>query len=139
MRAILCKAFGPPESLVLEDVPDPSPAAGEVVVDVHACAVNFPDVLIIQNLYQFKPPLPFSPGAEVAGIVSAIGDGVTGFAVGDRVLASPGYGGMAERVAVRATACIAVPDTIGLVEASAFLYAYGTSQHALRDRAHLQA
>ncbi len=138
MRAILCKAFGPPESLVLEEIDDPHAGQGQVVVDVHACAVNFPDVLIIQNLYQFKPPLPFSPGAEVAGIVSEVGAGVTAIGVGDRVLASTGWGGLAEKVAVPANACIPVPAEIDLVHASAFLYAYGTSQHALSDRAHVQ-
>ena len=138
MRAILCKEFGPPESLVLDEVPDPTPAPGQVVVDVHACAVNFPDVLIIRNQYQVKPPLPFSPGAEVAGVVSAVGDGVTGLAEGDRVFASTGFGGLAEKVAVPAAACMAVPDETDLVHASAFLYAYGTSQYALRDRADLR-
>jgi NADPH2:quinone reductase len=139
MRAIVCKEFGPPESLVLDEVDDPEPGAGQVVIDVHACAVNFPDVLIIQNLYQFKPPLPFSPGAEVAGVVRSVGDDVAGLAVGDRVFASTGWGGLAERVAVAAGACIAVPDGIDFAPASAFLYAYGTSHHALKDRGKLQA
>jgi NADPH2:quinone reductase len=138
MRAILCKEYGPPESLVLEEVPDPDAKPGQVVIDVEACSVNFPDVLIIQNLYQFKPPLPFSPGAEVAGTVSAVGDGVTGLAVGDRVFASTGWGGLAEKVAAPAPACIPIPDGITAPEASAFLYAYGTSQHALKDRGRLQ-
>jgi NADPH2:quinone reductase len=134
----LCKEFGPPESLVIEDVDDPTAGPGQVVVDVHACAVNFPDVLIIQNLYQFKPPLPFSPGAEVAGVVSAVGDGVEGLAVGDRVLASTGWGGLAEKVAVAADACVSIPESIDFVHACSFLYAYGTSHYALKDRAHLQ-
>ncbi|HMC43648.1 MAG TPA: NADPH:quinone oxidoreductase family protein [Acidimicrobiales bacterium] len=138
MRAVLCKEFGPPESLVMEEVDDPRPGPGQVVVDVQACAVNFPDVLIIQNLYQFKPPLPFSPGAEVAGVVSAAGEGVAGISVGDRVLASPGWGGLAEKVAVDARSAIPVPDGVDLIHASAFLYAYGTSHYALRDRARLQ-
>ncbi len=138
MRAILCREFGPPESLILEEVADPCAGRGEVVVEVHACAVNFPDVLIIQNLYQFKPSLPFSPGAEVAGVVSEVGEGVTAVGVGDRVLASTGWGGLAEKVAVAASACIPVPAEIDLVHASAFLYAYGTSQHALIDRGHIQ-
>ena len=138
MRAILCKEFGPPESLVLEEVEDPTPRAGQVVVDVRACSVNFPDVLMLQGKYQFKPPLPFSPGAEVAGIVSAAGEGVLTPAVGDEVFVSTGFGGLAEKVAVQATACVPVPEGIDLVSASAFLYAYGTSQHALVDRAHLQ-
>jgi NADPH2:quinone reductase len=139
MRAVLCKEFGPPESLVVEDIDPPEAGPGQVVIDVHACAVNFPDVLIIQNLYQFKPPLPFSPGAEVAGVVRAAADDVEGVRVGDRVFASPGWGGLAEQVAVAATACVAVPEGIDLVPASAFLYAYGTSHHALKDRAALQA
>jgi NADPH2:quinone reductase len=139
VRAVLCKAFGPPESLVVEEVDDPRPGPGQVVVDVHACAVNFPDVLIIQNLYQFKPQLPFSPGGEVAGVVSAVGEGVTTVSVGDRVLASPGWGGLAEKVAVDAASAIPVPEGVDLVHASAFLYAYGTSHYALRDRAELRA
>ncbi len=138
MRAVLCKAFGPPESLVLEEVDDPEPDAGQVVVDVAACAVNFPDVLVIQDMYQFKPPLPFSPGAEVAGTVSAVGEGVDGVAVGDRVLASPGWGGLAEKVAVPARTVIPVPEEVDFVHASSFLYAYGTSHYALKDRGRLQ-
>jgi NADPH:quinone reductase len=138
MRAVLCKQFGPPESLVIEEVDDPTPAAGQVVVDVHACAVNFPDVLMIQNLYQFKPGLPFSPGAEVAGIVSAVGEGADGFAVGDRVFASTGWGGLAEKVAVSVGSVFSLPDGIDFAPASGFLYAYGTSYHALHDRGRLQ-
>jgi NADPH2:quinone reductase len=124
--------------LVLEEVDDPVPGSGQVVVDVHACAVNFPDVLMIQDMYQFKPPLPFSPGAEVSGIVSAVGPDVTGLDVGDRVIASPGWGGLAEKAAVSAESIIPLPDDIDLVHASSFLYAYGTSQYALKDRGHLQ-
>jgi len=138
MRAVLCKEFGPPESLVLEEVDDPVPSAGQVVLDVEACAVNFPDVLIIQDQYQFKPPLPFSPGAEVAGTVSALGDGVDGLAIGDRVFASTGWGGLAEKIAVGAGTCLAVPEGMDAVHASAFLYAYGTSHYALKDRADLK-
>ena len=137
MKAVLCKEFGPPESLVLDDVDDPVPGAGQIVIDVHACGVNFPDVLVIQNLYQFKPPLPFSPGGEVAGVVSAIGEGVDGVAVGDRVIASTGWGGLAEKVLTGAGSVITVPDDVDLVPASAFLYAYGTSHYALKDRGHL--
>ena len=138
MKAILCKQFGPPESLVLEEVDDLKPGPGQVVIDVHACAINFPDVLMIQDMYQFKPPLPFSPGAEAAGVVSAVGEGVDSVEVGDRVFASTGFGGLAEQVVTAATSCIPVPEGIDLVHASAFLYAYGTSQHALVDRGHLQ-
>ena len=138
MRAVLCKEFGPPESLVVENVPDPEPAPGEVIVDVHACGVNYPDFLIIQDLYQFKPALPFSPGAEVSGVVSAIGDGAEGFEVGDRVLATTGSGGMAERIALPAATVIPVPDGVDMVVAAGFLLVYGTSYYALTDRAEMQ-
>src|SRR5215475_3433683 len=122
MRAVLCRQYGPPESLTVEDVEEPTAGAGQVVIDVRACAVNFPDVLIIQNQYQFKPPLPFSPGAEVAGVVSAVGDGVTAVQVGDAVLANPGWGGLAEKVVASAQSCIPVPDGMDFEHASAFLY-----------------
>jgi len=138
MRAVLCKEFGPPESLVVEEVPDPVAGPGQVVVDVAGCGVNFPDVLIIQDKYQFKPPLPFSPGGEVSGTVSAVGEGVTQLAVGDRVLASLGWGGMAEKVVVPAASAMPVPDGVDLVHAAGFLLAHGTSHHALVDRARLQ-
>lgn len=138
MKAILCKEYGPPESLILEEIEDPKPRSGQVVIDIDACAINFPDVLMIEGEYQFKPNMPFSPGAEVAGTVSVLGEGVSGVAVGDKVIASPGFGGLAEKVAVAADSCIKVPDGIDLVRASAFLYAYGTSQHALVDRAQIQ-
>jgi NADPH:quinone reductase len=108
------------------------------VVDVAGCGVNFPDVLIIQDKYQFKPDLPFSPGGELAGTVSAVGEGVDGLAVGDRVLAMLGWGGMAERVAVPAAAAVKVPDGVDLVQAAGFLMAHGTSHHALVDRAQLR-
>jgi NADPH:quinone reductase len=139
VRAVLCKAFGPPESLVVEEVKDPTASAGQIVLDVAACAINFPDLLMIQNLYQFKPDLPFSPGGEVAGIVSAVGGDVTGVSVGDRVLASTGWGGLAEKVVLDARSVIPVPDSIDLVHACGLLYAYGTSYHALVDRAKLQS
>jgi NADPH:quinone reductase len=138
MRAVLCKAFGPPESLVLEEVPDPTPGPGQVVLDVEACAVNFPDVLMIQDQYQFKPPLPFSPGAEVAGTVRVVGDGVDTLSVGDRVFASTGFGGLAEQVVTGAGACIPIPEGVDAVPASTILYAYGTSHYALKDRGALQ-
>ena len=138
MRAVLCRQYGPPGSLTVEEVEDPTAEKGQVVVDVEACAVNFPDVLIIQNLYQFKPPLPFSPGAEIAGVVRAVGAGVEGVRVGDRVFASPGWGGLAEQIAVDARSLIPIPDGIDFVPASAFLYAYGTSHYALEDRGRLQ-
>ena len=138
MKAVLCKEFGPPESLVLEEVDEPVAGAQQLVVDVKACAVNFPDVLIIQNLYQFKPPLPFSPGAEIAGVVSAVGPGVDHVSIGDRVFASTGWGGLAEKLAVGADSLIPIPAGIEFGPASSFLYAYGTSHYALKDRARLQ-
>src|SRR6195256_5386415 len=102
MKAVLCREFGPPESLLVEELPSPKPAAGEVVVSVKAASVNFPDVLIIQNKYQFKPPLPFSPGSELAGVVKEIGAGVSNVKPGDAVMAITGYGAFAEEVAVDA-------------------------------------
>jgi NADPH2:quinone reductase len=138
MRAALCKTVGPPEQLVIEEIPDPSPGPTEIIIDVHACGVNFPDVLMVQGLYQFKPPLPFAPGGEVSGVVSAIGDKVTEVQVGDRVAASCGVGGFAEKVAVRASAAFKVPAGVDMTAAAAFLTTYGTSYHALRDRARLQ-
>jgi NADPH2:quinone reductase len=137
MRAVLCKEFGPPESLVVDEVPDPEAGAGQVVVDVAGCGVNFPDVLMIQDRYQFKPGLPFSPGGEIAGVVSAVGPDVDGVAVGDRVLASTGWGGMAERVVLGAGALVPVPEGVDLVEAAGFLFAHGTSHYALTDRGRL--
>jgi NADPH2:quinone reductase len=138
MRAVLCRQYGPPESLTVEDVEDPTAGDGQVVVDVKACAVNFPDVLIIQNLYQFEPPLPFSPGAEIAGVVSSVGPGIDSVSVGDRVFASTGWGGLAEKLAVNARSVIPIPDGIEFAPASSFLYAYGTSHYALKDRARLE-
>ncbi|HAS09506.1 MAG TPA: NADPH:quinone oxidoreductase [Acidimicrobiaceae bacterium] len=139
MRAVLCKQFGPVEDLVVEEVPDPTPGPGQVVVDVAGCGVNFPDVLIVQDKYQFKPELPFSPGGEIAGTVSAVGEAVDGLQVGDAVLATLGWGGMAEKLAVAAESAIPVPPGVDLVQASGFLLAHGTSHHALVDRAHLQS
>jgi NADPH2:quinone reductase len=139
MKALLSKNPGGPETLVLEERPEPQPGPGEVVLQVKACGVNFPDVLIIQDMYQFKPPRPFAPGSEVAGIVTTIGEGVTGLKPGDRVLASTGWGGMVERIAVAAQRCIPMPDAMPFDEAAAFIMTYGTSHHALKDRARLQA
>ena len=139
MKAVLCKAFGPPESLVVEDLPSPTPEAGQVIVAVHAASVNFPDLLVIQDKYQFKPSLPFSPGGEVSGIVTSVGAGVTSLAVGDRVVAWAPYGCFAEEVALGEGQAMKVPEGIDLVTASTLLVAYGTTHHALVDRAALQA
>ncbi len=139
MKAMLCKQYGPPESLVLEDVPSPKPGEGQVLITVKAAGVNFPDVLIIQNKYQFRPPLPFAPGGEVAGVVKELGPGVTTVKVGDRVIGSTGWGGFAEEAVAPAARCIPFPSNIDFVEASAFVMTYGTSHHALKDRAKIKA
>ena len=139
MKAVLCRQFGPPESLVYEEMPSPTAGAGEVVVSVRAASLNFPDVLIIQNKYQFKPPLPFSPGSEMAGVVKELGDGVKGFKAGDRVIAFTTYGAFAEEVKVEAGRLVPIPDGMDFNSAAAFLLTYGTSDHALRDRGALKA
>jgi NADPH:quinone reductase len=139
MKAVLCKAYGPPESLVVEHVPSLEPGPGEVVVSVKAASVNFPDVLIIQNKYQFKPALPFSPGSEVAGVVKAIGEGVTTTAPGDRVMAFTTYGAFAEEVKTEARRLLPLPPGMDFIRAAAFGLTYATSDHGLRDRGQLAA
>jgi len=139
MKAILCKQFGPPESLVLEDLPSPVAGPGEVVVSVKAASVNFPDVLIIQNKYQFKPPLPFSPGSEMAGVIKEVGAGVTNARPGDKVIAFTTYGAFSEEVKLEAARIVPMPPGMGFESAAAFLLTYGTSDHALRDRGELKA
>jgi NADPH:quinone reductase len=139
MKAIVCRAYGPVESLALEDVADPTPSAGEVLIRVRACGINFPDLLVVQGKYQFKPPLPFSPGAEVAGVAEAVGPGVGNVHVGDRVVATGMCGGLAEKFVADASRVVPVPDGVDLVTASCLPMAYGTTLHALRDRAHLRA
>ena len=139
MRAVLCKELGLPEKLVLEDVPSPAAGEGQVVLSVKACGVNFPDTLIIQGKYQFKPDLPFSPGGEVAGVVKEVGKGVTAVRPGDRVIAFNTWGGFAEEMVVEADRTIPMPDAMDFVPASGFVLTYGTSYHALKDRAQLKA
>lgn len=134
MKAVLSKVVGGPETLVIEDVAIPTPAKGQVLVQVKACGVNYPDVLIIQDMYQFKPPRPFSPGGEVAGIVSAVGEGVSHVKPGDRVLASTGNGGMAEYCLAAAHGVMPIPEGMPFEEAAAFLMTYGTSYYAIKDR-----
>ena len=138
MKALLSKHVGGPETLVLEDMPSPQAAPGFAVVQVKACGVNFPDVLIIEDRYQFKPERPFAPGGEVAGVVTAVGDGVSHLKPGDRVLGSTGWGGMAEEIAIDAARLVKIPDAMPFDEAAAFLMTYGTSYHALKDRAELK-
>jgi NADPH:quinone reductase len=139
MKAVLCKQFGPPDSLVVEELASPRAAAGEVVVSVKAASVNFPDVLIIQNKYQFKPPLPFSPGSELAGVVKEVGAGVQGFKPGDKVMAFTTYGAFAEEVKTEASRLLPLPEKMDFVTGAAFLLTYGTTDHALRDRGALSA
>lgn len=139
MKAMLSRQIGGPETLALEELPDPKPGPGEVLLAVKACGVNYPDVLIIEDRYQYKPPRPFAPGGEVAGIVEAVGPGVAGFKQGDRVIGSTLWGGMSEKLAVEAATCVAMPDAMPFDEASALVLTYGTSIYALKDRAHLKA
>ena len=139
MKAVVCKQFGPPDSLVVEDLPSPRAGPGEVVLSVRAASVNFPDVLIIQNKYQFKPPLPFSPGSELAGVVKETGAGVEGFKPGDKVIAFTTYGAFAEEVKTEAARLLPLPQGMDFATGAAFLLTYGTSDHALRDRGALRA
>ena len=138
MKAVLCKEFGPPDKLVLEEVATVEPGSGQVVLEVKACGVNFPDTLIIQGKYQFKPDMPFAPGSDVAGVVKRMGAGVTRTKVGDRVLAVVGWGGFAEEVVADEKVLIPLPDSLDFVTAAAFAMTYGTSYHALKDRANLE-
>src|SRR5215212_990840 len=121
MKAILCKQFGPPESLVFEELPSPRAGPGEVVIAVKAASLNFPDVLIIQNKYQFKPPLPFSPGSELAGVVKEVGSGVHGVRPGDKVIAFTTYGAFAEEVKTEASRLVPLPQGMSFAEGAAFL------------------
>ncbi len=137
MKAIRCKAYGPPSSLVLEEVENLKPKAKEVLVEVKACGLNFPDTLIIQGLYQFKPELPFTPGSDVAGIVKEVGAGVSHLKVGQEVFGFVAHGALAEEVLVPANACFPKPPQMDFPIAASFMMAYGTSYHALKDRAQL--
>lgn len=139
MKAVLSEAPGGPETLRICDVPDPVPVAGQLLVRVRACAINYPDVLIIEDKYQFKPPRPFAPGGEIAGIVEAVGEGVTGWAAGDRLIAMIGHGGLAEKVLVSAAMALPLPEGRSFEDGSALILTYATSIHALLDRGRLQA
>lgn len=139
MRALLSKAPGGPETLVVDTLPDPVAGAGQVVVAVKACAINYPDVLIIEDKYQFRPARPFAPGGEISGIVESLGEGVTEWAVGDRVLGTIGHGGLVEKVAVDAARLYRLPEGRSFEEGAALLLTYATSIHALVDRGHLKA
>ncbi|MEE4635451.1 NADPH:quinone oxidoreductase family protein [Pseudomonas alliivorans] len=138
MKALLCKAFGPASTLVLEDIPAPDVKKNEILLDVRAAGVNFPDTLIIEGKYQFKPPFPFSPGGEAAGVISAVGEKVTHLKPGDRVMALTGWGSFAEQVAVPNYNVLPIPERMDFTIAAAFSMTYGTSMHALKQRANLQ-
>lgn len=137
MKAIVSEETGGPATLVLRDMPEVAPGAGEVLIRVRACGVNYPDALMIEDKYQFRPTRPFAPGGEVSGEVVATGHGVGGFKVGDRVIALVGHGGMAEQVVAREARCLKMPDSMPFDEAAAFIFTYGTSWHALKQRGNL--
>lgn len=138
MKAVLCKTLGPARDLVLEDVASPVPKKNEILLDVQAAGVNFPDTLIIEGKYQFQPPLPFSPGGEAAGVVAAVGERASTFKVGDRVMALTGWGAFAEQVAVPFYNVMPIPEHMDFTTAAAFGMTYGTSMHALKQRGQLQ-
>ncbi|GAA0737463.1 NADPH:quinone oxidoreductase family protein [Sphingomonas japonica] len=139
MKALLSRAPGGPETLELADMADPVAGSGEVVVAIRACSVNYPDVLIIEDRYQFKPPRPFAPGSEIAGVIESVGPDVTGWAPGDRVLATTGHGGMSEKVSIPAARLFRLPEGRSFEEGSALLLTYATTIHALLDRGRLAA
>lgn len=139
MKALLSRAPGGPETLELADLPDPSPGPGQILVRVRACAINYPDVLIIEDKYQFRPPRPFAPGAEISGIVEAVGEGAAGWSPGDRVIATLPHGGLAELALVPAAHALRLPEGRGFAEGAALLLTYGTAIHALCDRGELKA
>ena len=138
MKAFVCSEFGPLDIHKVEEVAEPELLDGQVLIDVKAAGVSFPEVLIVQGLYQFKPPFPFTPGGEVAGVISKIGAGVEGFKEGDRVIAMTGTGGMSEKVAVFAASLFKLPDSMSFAEGAAFPLNYGTTIHGLKQRAKLQ-
>jgi len=138
LKALLSRAPGGPETLELAELPDPVAGAGQLLVRVKACAINYPDVLIIEDKYQFKPERPFAPGGEIAGVIEAVGEGVTGWSPGDRLIAMLGHGGLAEKVLVGAAAALPLPDKWSFEDGSALVLTYGTTIHALLDRGHLK-
>ena len=139
MQALLSHAVGGPETLRLDTIPDPVAGPGELLIRVHATAINYPDVIILEDKYQLKPPRPFAPGGEIAGEVVALGEGVSGWSIGDRILAVLGFGGLAELVAIPAKAAFRLPAKRSFIEGSALLLTYATSIHALYDRGRLAA
>jgi NADPH2:quinone reductase len=139
MKAYVCREFGPVDSHKVEEIEDPRAEAGQVIVDVKAAGVSFPDVLIVQGKYQFQPPFPFSPGGEIAGIISEVGEGVVDWKVGDRVMAMTGNGGIAEKVLAFEMTLMPLPDSMDFKDGAAFPLNYGTTYYALKQRGQLQA
>jgi len=137
MRAIVCTEYAPPENLSVQQVNEPSPGKGQVLIDIKAAGVGFVDGLYVQGLYQVKPPLPFTPGNEISGVVSQIGEGVDTLKTGDRVLAMSGFGGFAEQACVAAGGCVPIPENLSFEQAAGFVVAYSTALFGLRDRASL--
>ncbi|MBO6826983.1 MAG: NADPH:quinone oxidoreductase family protein [Sneathiella sp.] len=138
MKALLCKEFGGPDDLVMEDIPEPTVSEGMVKIEVHSVGLNFPDTLIIAGKYQFKPEFPFAPGMETAGIITEVGAGVDNLKVGDRVMSNHGHGGFAEYVVAPAAGTYVIPDNMPFDQASGFPVTYGTTYHALVDRGNLK-
>ena len=138
MKALLSRQVGGPETLALEDVADPVVGPGQVLIAMRACGLNFPDALLIRDLYQLRPPRPFAPGGEVAGIVLDVGAGVTHVRPGDRVLAMPGWGGLATRVVAEAAQCVKIPATMSFEHGATLLVTYGTVHYGLSRRAHIR-
>jgi NADPH2:quinone reductase len=139
LKALLSRAPGGPETLELAEIAEPAPGPGQLLIRVRACAINYPDVLIIEDKYQFRPERPFAPGGEIAGVVEAVGEGVTGWAPGDRLIAMLGHGGLSEKLLVSAAAASALPEGRGFEEGSALILTYATTIHALLDRGGLKA
>ena len=139
MKAILCETFGPPENLVVKEIDDPVAGDNEAIVEVYAASLNFPDGLQIQGKYQFQPPMPFTPGSEVGGVIKSVGPGLKEFKVHDRVMAIPGLGGLAEQVVVKAAGLRKIPTNMDFKTAAGFAMVYTTSYYALKQRARLQA
>ena len=139
MKALLSHAPGGPETLTVDELPDPGAGPGQLLVRVRAAAINYPDVLIIEDKYQFKPPRPFAPGGEISGEVEAVGDGVTDWAVGDRLIAVPGWGGLVEKIVIDARTAFRLPPHRSFTDGAALLLTYATSIHALYDRGDLRA
>ena len=139
MKALLSHASGGPETLRIDELPDPQAGPGELLVRVRAAAINYPDVLIIEDKYQMRPPRPFAPGGEIAGEIEAVGEGVENWKIGDRLIAVPGFGGLAEKIVIPAKAAIPLPSSRSFTDGAALLLTYATSIHALTDRGRLEA